>query len=369
MYRSIILISIAIAAVGAAADSIAVPSTKTLILPVYQFGLANRLRLIVSGVILADRISHRLLVDWQPSLGCNVSLSDLIDADMMADYFGVFDSEEGTSFILQQLYAESNKDVYETQVKFTNSSHLLVASVGMEITVDEEAEDFLFRAQTTVLKSNSMFLPANMSCEAFYLEKADVYSALLDSVVPSIKDAASSVLSSLPAGRSPLVGVHLRAFDAEHDWNVIPPQPPSSPSAQDWADVSPTSLFTSTIKAMHASNPSTCFLAFSNSRSAKKELVDSLPKNVIYSLDRDMPPGGSSDLDSRSSPSSIQLAMVDFVLLASCSFVIHSFGSSFGEEASAARTLPSLRIRRGGNIYGVDTDMEYCNNLQLGEIA
>ena len=239
----------------------------------------------------------------------------------------------------------------------------------MEISVDEEAEDFLFRAQTTVLKSNSMFLPKDMPCEAFYSEKAAVYSALLDSVVPSIKEAASSVLSSLPPGRSPLVGVHLRAFDASHDWNVVPPQPPSAPSAQDWADVSPTPLFTSTLQAMHASNPSTCFLAFSNSCSAKQELVDSLPNSVAYSINRDVDElDGSPDLESRSSPSSVQLAMVDFLLLTSCSFIIHSFGSSFGEEASAARMLPSLRIRKGGNIYGADVGMEFCNNLQIASM-
>ena len=38
---------------------------------------------------------------------------------------------------------------------------------------------------------------------------------------------------------------------------------------------------------------------------------------------------------------------------------------SFGEEASTINMIPSLRVRLGGSIYGVDTTMEQCNHPQI----
>ena len=59
--------------------------------------------------------------------------------------------------------------------------------------------------------------------------------------------------------------------------------------------------------------------------------------------------------------------MVEFGMLSRTDFVVHSFASSFGEEAAAVRNVPSMKIRKGGNIGGIDlenTEAE-CGNNQL----
>jgi hypothetical protein len=45
--------------------------------------------------------------------------------------------------------------------------------------------------------------------------------------------------------------------------------------------------------------------------------------------------------------------------------LLSSFGSSFGEEAAVVGLRDSLRIRKGGNIVGVDTSREFCGNPQV----
>ena len=57
------------------------------------------------------------------------------------------------------------------------------------------------------------------------------------------------------------------------------------------------------------------------------------------------------------------------MLLSRTALILHSFGSSFGEEAATIRGVPSVRIREGGSIYGVDVRHSHCNHPQLQNIA
>jgi len=63
----------------------------------------------------------------------------------------------------------------------------------------------------------------------------------------------------------------------------------------------------------------------------------------------------------------VLFGLVEFGMLSRTDFVVHSFASSFGEEAAAVRNVPSMKIRKGGNIGGIDlenTEAE-CGNNQL----
>ena len=58
----------------------------------------------------------------------------------------------------------------------------------------------------------------------------------------------------------------------------------------------------------------------------------------------------------------MRLATVRRKFYARSSLCGHSFGSSFAEEAAAANSAPSIRLRVGGHIYGVDASYRHCNN-------
>ena len=57
--------------------------------------------------------------------------------------------------------------------------------------------------------------------------------------------------------------------------------------------------------------------------------------------------------------------MLEFEILSMCDLILHSFGSSFGEEAASVNMVPSVRLRSGGSIGGVDLERVFCGNNQL----
>jgi len=116
---------------------------------------------------------------------------------------------------------------------------------------------------------------------------------------------------------------------------------------------------------MTASVP-TSFLAFSNSRSAKSSLTQAFPSGTVYALGLNEEEGG--EMERRDNREGVVWGLVEWIVLGKTKIILHSFGSSFGEESSAINLTPSVRMRLGGNIYGVDLGMEDCNHPQLQNI-
>ncbi|GMI49299.1 hypothetical protein TrCOL_g5200 [Triparma columacea] len=97
---------------------------------------------------------------------------------------------------------------------------------------------------------------------------------------------------------------------------------------------------------------------------SKDYLVRSFQKDVVYKIEYGIG-GGEGDLVERGDRVEVVKGFVDWVVLGKCGMIVHSFGSSFGEEAAVVGLRDSLRIRKGGNIVGVDTSREFCGNPQV----
>lgn len=53
-------------------------------------------------------------------------------------------------------------------------------------------------------------------------------------------------------------------------------------------------------------------------------------------------------------------ALADWYALGEAAVVLHTFGSSFGEEAAARTAAPSVRLKRGGHVLGADANRPHC---------
>jgi hypothetical protein len=343
--------------------------------------------LLASSIILSRTTNEPLSVIWLPSEGCGAELGDVFDLAKLsdADMFNLLDSDAAVA-LLSETHHLITANVSATTLFEHNSTLAVLRHVGMVFPVSN-VNGGETTTTTTIVKANGQFMPSSMPCADYYAAKSEIYKVLRSCLLLSLSETASSTVSSIrPTNGGRIVGVHYREYDSHHDWAVVPPQSsllnsagaiPSQvagggsnsgteaapEAAEQWPQVSPLSSFLANMRALLARDPGLNFFVASNSAAAKSALVDAFPADVVYTLSYNR--AGSSDLISRSEVSSIQLAAIDFFVLAASDFIVHSFGSSFGEEAAVVNLLPSVRIREGGDIYGVDTNLPSCNNNQL----
>ena len=58
-------------------------------------------------------------------------------------------------------------------------------------------------------------------------------------------------------------------------------------------------------------------------------------------------------------------ALADWLVLGDSALVLHTFGSSFGEESAARSGVPSVRLRSGGHVLGVDVNRDSCGHVGM----
>ncbi|GMI10850.1 hypothetical protein TrLO_g15790 [Triparma laevis f. longispina] len=349
-----------------------------LILPIYQFGLANRLRQLASGIILAQELGRDLSVDWIRSSGCGATLSDLFIVSDLKQTFYEFESLEGRDEILHGLFSEEAPG--NTKINEINSTMTFISHVGMFIETNSSHSTYLLKSPTVVLKINSAFFPRSISCTEFFERKSVIYKQLIEAMIPELKEVLLSVKASLPRGEK-FVGVHVRATDEKHDWPVVAPQygllnssglvtqggeESGENKSGTWEEFAGVDLFRNIMKEMkgggRGGGEDVKFLLFSNSKKMKKQIVDWFPKNTVFALNYDDDKEG---LMERDNVTGVREALLDFALLSETRIIVHSFGSSFGEEAATINMLPSVRVRLGGSIYGVDINLPGCNHPQI----
>jgi hypothetical protein len=165
-----------------------------------------------------------------------------------------------------------------------------------------------------------------------------------------------------------VVGVHVRTHDATFDWPVVAPLPrspgESAPAAAQLFDAAaPLRLFEKAVVELrqHLHRRVHFFIA-SNSEETKNHLVGFLGGDVCTAVNNSDYSSAGGAMANRTDPRAVQRALLDFALLSRCALLVHSFGSSFGEEAAVVRLAPSVRLRVGGHILGADLSAPHCNN-------
>lgn len=150
-------------------------------------------------------------------------------------------------------------------------------------------------------------------------------------------------------------GLHARTTDAAFDWPVVPPQEPGAADAQSWEVAAPVAHHFAAAQVVLAKHPRAVVFLCSNDDTVKAAAAAAFtPSQLVYA---DWAGAGRAVRDAGA-----VAALADWLVLGDAAVVLHTFGSSFGEEAAARTLAPSIRIRRGGHVLGVDMNRPHCNH-------
>lgn len=198
-----------------------------LYVPIFQYGLANRFRLLASAMILAKKTERNLVVDWRRSNGCNVLLSDIV-GDVAK-----FERDNQFTLITEQTEDDMNKillapapkplanvtfntAMFNETVAIVNLGGIYANGALLDLL---SAPDF----PLVILKANGMIISHTTPCASYYNAKKSIYTSLMGNLNADIS-AQLGQFDNFFNSATPIVGVHFRSFDARYDWAVVPPQ-------------------------------------------------------------------------------------------------------------------------------------------------
>ena len=261
-------------------------------------GLANRLRVIASGAIMAQHTGRRFYVNWDPADNCNAAWSDLFQ--------NAFERYDGPVDIHQPV--ERGEGFRRFAGDFSR-----FASPGPS-DIDKLDEP------TVAVLTHSTFKPAGMSRRVFGLARQAFYRSLQP--VEAVREAVETVVQTHFAGHR-VVGVHIRRTDHATTLGRAPHA------------VSPTWLFEAAMRLSSLRSGTRFFLA-TDDPAAQRRIVARFGARVVTY------PKTSLD---RSDRQSIRDALVDWLLLSRCDRMLATPLSSFSEEAAVKGGITPRIVR------------------------
>jgi hypothetical protein len=280
---------------------------KTLVL-YPKGGLANRLRAVASAKILADYTGCKLLVNWIPSVVCNVSWEELFENTIehcplpISSFHVGADRYEDDSFLPEIILRTRTRDpddfYWVMPWSLTNDKSDMIA-----------------------LHTCLNFRVAEMTNESHKAAKSLFYRSLRPI---SVIEKAVRDMQRYFEGRD-VVGIHIRRRDH------------LSPAKKDPKLVCPTDLFIAAIKEVLEIKSDTKFFLCTD---------DMKEERLITKLFRDAVIVYEKDTVSRGTKKGMQDALVDWLLLSMTSKIIGSYSSSFSEEAGIVNLIKTESVLR-----------------------
>ena len=333
---------------------------KYLVLHVKTLGFANRMRVIADMNLVSSLTNRQLLVSWQPTRECNISIVDLFEelpSSVKVLPFILPDGTQGRDLV-EQLAAESRLSFHDLQHEGFVMEREMVADPRIAVIYSDY---------------NGVVSLRGTPCELYTYARSQFYSQMLP--VKEIRDTVSEV-SGTYFSKHVMVGVHFREFDAGYDWNVVPPV--GSDHAGRFGDGASFETFENIMGVLHnhfhnksvqlqrrglyGGGPTQPlrnnirFYVASNSESVKERFLRVFPDAVTLS---------SSGTGGRGAPDGMKLAVVEWLLLARCALIINTYGSSFAAEASQVNMRPIVGIWGGYSVLYNDVQLPFCGNLQF----
>lgn len=305
--------------------ALAVGSERALVLYVPSLGLANRLRIVASAILAAEDLGAQLHVHWPRSIGCNASATDLFTRVPFRVY-------TGSISLLHAFVRQEPNDV----VCSDGDTFAIATTNGIRL---PEMTERVMRARSlVVLTSTGQFARQNVSCLEYFERKRRIYQRFVESARLDLTQARRAL------GEDRLwIGLHVRRYDAQHDWPVVPPQDDSQLSVT-FNDAASLALHLDAAASVLSKHAGARIFVASNDPNAKLQALARFNDRAV-TLSHDL---------HRDSPAGVRAAFLEWLILAECALVLHTFGSSFGEEAAVLRLAPSVRIRQGGHLLGLD---------------
>ena len=244
-------------------------------------GLSNRLRVINSGIALAEELNKQLRVDW------------LLNGDLNCRFDKLFEPIEGITI----------NDGIRLSYPFNRhpNLHYLYKSLKFDISLNstsfktrlknENLKNYLYWFNKIYITTGEAFFPAPLK---YYFFKPK----------PSIMDGVNLMCNKLGPD---FIGIHIRRTDNK---NAIL--------------FSPTSLFIKEIKYLLTIDASIKFFLSTDSLEDQMLLKNTFPNNIFF----------NPKILNRNQEKGIQDALVDIICLSKASKIYGSFYSSFSEAAT-----------------------------------
>jgi hypothetical protein len=343
---------------------------SVLILALDNYGLGNRLRALSDWYSVARLTNRQLLVSWTATHDCNAKFTSLfrrypVGMDLLP--FGISSNVGGQSMV--RSIADASDMTY----------YFLDKSEGITIVNDRPLFDpdidivFTYHIGSRVLNS--------IPCIYYSSMKARFFGQL--EPVREVQDIVESVWESYFMGYL-VVGVHARMHDPLFDWAVVPPLVPKGlgagtsgrQSAELFGEGASVQDFIRAVRGImkhfnykfggssdtsEASRSSVKLFVASNSVDAKHAIVDEF-RGQALTIDI------AKKSTSRNMTTGVQLALVEWLLLARCDMIVNSYGSSFAVEAAAMgnqfnKYVPIVSISNGKLLLLNVPHLPYCGNM------
>lgn len=301
-------------------------NSQQIIVHFSRLGLANRLRTIADWYNISIRSQRSLVVLWEVTRDCQSKFSDLfvsgppgltvLDNDAVAA--NIEDIAQHIAMAgIQYTRLDQEDDVWAAGMSgFVLGHHILQSEVQVLLT----EYDGILTAEgvdcQTYLSEHGMFLQQlQPNAEALSFSE-DIYNTYF----------ANSVM----------VGVHYRAHDPTQDWAVVPPLLGDTTdkvfgqgaTVQDFVTQMHIIVASRQDLTSVQSGRKVRFFIASNSDAAKKELATDFPDAIFL--------GGEHRRDSAQG---MQLALVEWLLLSRAALLLHTYGSTFAEQAALRGSL------------------------------
>ncbi|KAJ1460603.1 hypothetical protein M885DRAFT_509668 [Pelagophyceae sp. CCMP2097] len=195
-------------------EGVALP---VLIASIHRLGLANRLRALASASALAVDSDMELYVDWRPSSGCNATLEDLFNVEELP-----FQIYKGSKQLVTNLL-EATVDATRHRAHAWTArgrSVTVIRSHGVRLDALEQ-----WPRVAVLLDPRGQFAVFGVPCQEFYSRKRRFYASLKRAAAESVRRGLGAIWArGLLGGPGLVVGMHVRAYDAAHDWPAVAPQ-------------------------------------------------------------------------------------------------------------------------------------------------
>jgi hypothetical protein len=214
------------------------------------------------------------------------------------------------------------------------------------------------RQRVVLLQTTAFFQLSHVSCQEYLQRKQYFYQSLmLHKPIPVVSDILFQTFEQRLRKRL-VVGVHIRVDDPSHDWPIVPPQPGQATGFRSWGEVAPEAMFLGVMTQIKKRHPRVLFFVASNSITTRRRVAAAFDTQDVLTVEVDESLQGA---DQRSTAFGMKRALLDWLMLAHTSLIVHGYRSSFGEEAAQMYLVPSIQLRAGGHVLGPDLNSRHCN--------
>ncbi len=332
---------------------------KYLLINFQKLGLANRLRSLADWYSVARLVKRHLIISWRPTPDCNIKFEELFESTPL--HLTVLASPLPLDGDATLLYVDDamKKMNISTFIVYGSMEHILWTEDAGSFRL---SSDFASLPHTLVATSYDGIIAYEQApCQHYTLKHSETLQMLKPrsqyvEVVDGLLDQYFS--------NQIMVAVHVRVHDPVQDWEVVPPGSGEQYAGR-FGDGANIYDFLEAMHLIHKhfdchqSGSNYCpvrFFVASNGFQEKQMILSQYPDAVSINCDL-----------SRDTSDGIQCAFIEWLVISRAGLIIHTYGSSFAEEAAQVHARPLLSIWHKKLVHHRNIFLPFCGQMQFAK--